>query len=129
MSLSSIKGTLERVDRLIVHQSDEAQVLADMGLSENVTVVPLGASAPPAVSSTQARTALGSERDQSSGRSDSSYPTRDPRTRAGRRCLREEFPDICLLALCARYPDVRSDEYEAEVRAEIDRQGLGETSC
>jgi glycosyltransferase involved in cell wall biosynthesis len=40
--------------------------------------------------------------------------------------LREEFPDICLLALCARYPDIRSDEYEATVRAEIDRLGLGE---
>jgi glycosyltransferase involved in cell wall biosynthesis len=38
--------------------------------------------------------------------------------------LREELPDICLLALCAHYPDVRSDEYEAEVRDEIDRLGL-----
>jgi glycosyltransferase involved in cell wall biosynthesis len=39
--------------------------------------------------------------------------------------LKEEFPDICLLALCAQNPDVRSDQYEALVRAEIDRQGLG----
>ena len=55
VSLSSIKTALERVDRLIVHQVDDLGVLADMGLSENVSVVPLGTSTPPAISSTEAR--------------------------------------------------------------------------
>jgi glycosyltransferase involved in cell wall biosynthesis len=127
VSLSSIKATLERVDRLVVHQVDDARVLAGMGLSENVTVVPLGASAPPAISPTEARAALGFGARPLVGTFGFLLPhkgTLELVRAVGR--LREEFPDICLLALCARYPVVESDEYEAEIRAEIDRQGLGD---
>jgi glycosyltransferase involved in cell wall biosynthesis len=125
VSLSSIKSTLERVDRLIVHQADDARVLADMGLSENVTVVPLGASAPPSVSPSEARAALGLGTRPVVGTFGFLLPhkgTLDLVRAVG--ALREEYPDICLLALCAHYPDVTSDQYEAEVRAEIDRLGL-----
>ena len=128
VSLSSIKATLERVDRLIVHQSDDAQVLADMGLSENVTVVPLGSSGPPAISSTEARIALGLGARPVVGTFGFLLPhkgTLELVRAVG--ALRDEFPDICLLAPCAHYPDVTSDEYETEVRAEIDRQGLGDS--
>jgi glycosyltransferase involved in cell wall biosynthesis len=127
VSLSSIKATLERVDRLIVHQGDDAQVLADMGLSDNVTVVPLGSSAPPAISSTEARIALGLGTRPVVGTFGFLLPpkgTLELVRAVG--VLRDEFPDICLLALCARYPDVTSDEYETEVLAEIDRLGLGD---
>jgi glycosyltransferase involved in cell wall biosynthesis len=127
VSLSSIKATLERVDRLIVHQVDDARVLAGMGLSENVTVVPLGASSPPAISSTEARTALGLGTRPVIGTFGFLLPhkgTLELVRAVG--VLRDEFPDICLLALCAHYPDVTSDEYEADVRAEIYRQGLGD---
>ncbi len=127
VSLSSIKGTLKRVDRLIVHQSDDAQVLADMGLSENVTVVPLGTSAPPAISSTQARIELGLGARPVVGTFGFLLPHKGTLelVRAVA-VLRDEFPNICLLALCAHYPDFTSDEYESEVRDEIDRQGLGD---
>jgi glycosyltransferase involved in cell wall biosynthesis len=127
VSLSSITATLERVDRLIVHQDDDAQVLADMGLSENVTVVPLGSSAPPAISSTEARIALGLGARPVVGTFGFLLPHKGTLelVRAVS-ALRDEFPDICLLALCAHYPDVTSDEYETEVRAEIDRLGLGD---
>ena len=126
VSLSSIKPTLERVDRLIVHQVEDL-VLAGMGLSENVSVVPLGASAPPAISFAEARTALGLG--DTTSRWDVWIPLPHKGTlelvqAVGR--LRDEFPDICLLALCAHYPDVTSDEYEADVRAEIDHLGLGD---
>ncbi|HEY1651001.1 MAG TPA: glycosyltransferase [Acidimicrobiales bacterium] len=127
VSLSSIKAILQRVDRLIVHQVDDAQVLADMGLSDNVMVVPLGASAPPSVSPAEAKAALGLGTRPVVGTFGFLLPhkgTLELVRAVG--ALSQEFPDICLLALCARYPDVRSDEYEAEVRAEIDRQGLGE---
>jgi glycosyltransferase involved in cell wall biosynthesis len=127
VSLSSIKTILERVDRLIVHQADDLAVLADMGLSENVSVVPLGASAPPVISSAEARAALGLGARPVLGTFGFLLPhkgTLELVRAVGH--LRDEFPDICLLALCARYPDVRSEQYEAEVRAEIDRQGLGE---
>ncbi len=127
VSLSSIKTALERVDRLIVHQVDDLAVLADMGLSENVSVVPLGASAPPAISPVEARAALGLGTRPVVGTFGFLLPhkgTLELVRAVGR--LRDEFPDICLLALCARYPDVRSDEYEAEVRAEIGRQGLSD---
>jgi glycosyltransferase involved in cell wall biosynthesis len=127
VSLSSIRSTLERVDRLIVHQADDVQVLAAMGMSANVTVVPLGASAPPSVSQTEARAALRLGSRPVVGTFGFLLPhkgTLELVRSVG--ALREELPDICLLALCAHYPDVRSDEYEAEVRAEIDRQGLGD---
>ncbi len=127
VSLSSIKTALERVDRLIVHQVDDLAVLADMGLSENVSVVPLGTSTPPAISSTEARAALGLGARPVIGTFGFLLPhkgTLELVRAVGR--LRDEFPDICLLALCAKYPDVTSEEYEAEVRAEIDRQGLAD---
>jgi glycosyltransferase involved in cell wall biosynthesis len=126
VSLSSIKATLEQVDRLIVHQVDDAHVLADMGLLDNVTVVPLGASAPPSISPAEARAALGLGTQPVVGTFGFLLPhkgTLELVRALG--ALKEEFPDICLLALCAHYPDVRSDQYEALVRAEIDRQGLG----
>ena len=125
VSLSSIKHTLQRVDRLIVHQIDDARVLAGMGITENVTVVPLGASAPPAVSFTEVRAGLGLETRPVVGTFGFLLPhkgTLELVRAVG--ALRDEFPDICLLALCARYPDVTSDEYEAEVRAEIEHLGL-----
>jgi glycosyltransferase involved in cell wall biosynthesis len=127
VSLSSIRATLERVDRLIVHQADDVQVLADMGLSDNVTVVPLGASEQPSVSPEEARRVLGLGTRPVIGTFGFLLPhkgTLELVRSVG--ALREELPDICLLALCAHYPDVRSDEYEAEVRAEIVRQGLGD---
>jgi glycosyltransferase involved in cell wall biosynthesis len=38
--------------------------------------------------------------------------------------LRAEFPDILLLALCARYPDIISEDYEIQLRTEIASRGL-----
>ena len=38
--------------------------------------------------------------------------------------LRAEFPDLLLVALCARYPHVESKEYEDQIRAEIAARGM-----
>ncbi len=38
--------------------------------------------------------------------------------------LRADFPDLLLIAACARYPHVESKEYEEEIRAEISARGM-----
>ena len=38
--------------------------------------------------------------------------------------LRAEFPDLLLVALCARYPHIESKEYEDQIRAEIAARGM-----
>jgi glycosyltransferase involved in cell wall biosynthesis len=96
-----------------------------MGLQKNVTVVPIGASAPPELSPTEVRTALGLGTRPVVGTFGFLLPHKgtlelvkalDP--------LRAEFPDLLLLALCARYPHVESEEYEEEIRAEIAARGM-----
>ena len=47
LTLRQIASTLSKVDRLIVHQESDARFLAEMGLQENVTVVPIGAAVRP----------------------------------------------------------------------------------
>ncbi len=58
LSLRQICPTLERVDRLIVHQESDAQYLAELGLVDNVSLVPLGTASPPGFSPKEARDAL-----------------------------------------------------------------------
>ena len=127
VSLRSIRSTLERVDRLIVHQQADAQILADMELSANVTVVPMGTAAPPELSHSQAREMLGLGRRPVIGTFGFLLPHKGTLELIGVvDSLRAEFPDICLLALCAHYPDVSSGSYEDQVRAEIEPRGLAD---
>ena len=77
VSLRSIRSTLERVDRLIVHQQTDTKILADMGLSANVSVVPMGTAPPPEVSNRTRARCSGSANGPSSEHSDSSYRTRE----------------------------------------------------
>jgi glycosyltransferase involved in cell wall biosynthesis len=125
LSLRQIGTTLAKVDRLIVHQESDARSLASMGLKENVTVVPIGASAPPELSYDEVRAALGLGSRPVVGTFGFLLPHKgtlelvkamDP--------LRAEFPDLLLLALCARYPHVESEEYEEAIRKEIAARGM-----
>jgi glycosyltransferase involved in cell wall biosynthesis len=125
VSLRSIRSTLERVDRLIVHQESDAQLLADIGLSANVSVVPMGTEPPPEISPEQAREMLGLGTRPVIGTFGFLLPHKGTLELIGVvDALRAEFPDICLLALCAHYPDVTSGSYEDQVRAEIEARGL-----
>jgi glycosyltransferase involved in cell wall biosynthesis len=127
VSLSSIRDTLERVDRLIVHQESDARLLAEMGLTENVSVVPMGTAAPPKASPEQAREMLGLGSRPIIGTFGFLLPHKGTLELIGVvDSLREEFPDICLLALCAHYPDISSDFYEEQVRNEIEARGLSD---
>ena len=99
--------------------------LAEIGLQDNVTVVPIGAAAPPEVSPSEVRAALELGSRPVVGTFGFLLPHKgtlelvkalDP--------LRAEFPDLLLLALCARYPHVESKEYEEAIRAEVAARGM-----
>jgi glycosyltransferase involved in cell wall biosynthesis len=125
LSLRQIAPTLSRVDRLIVHQQSDARYLEEIGLSDNVSVVPIGATAPPALSSETVLAGLGLGNRTVVGTFGFLLPHKgtlelvkalDP--------LRADFPDLLLIAACARYPHVESKEYEEEIRAEIAARGM-----
>ncbi|MGH9079123.1 MAG: glycosyltransferase family 4 protein [Acidimicrobiales bacterium] len=127
LTLRDIKPTLERVDRIIVHQASDAQYLAELGLAENVTLVPLGTSPSPAFSPADVREALNLGSRPIVGTFGFLLPHKG--TLELLRvvdALREEFPDILLLALCARYPDIISEDYEDQIHKEIASRGLDE---
>lgn len=127
VKLSSIRAALECVDRLLVHQDSDARMLAEIGLSKNVSVVPMGTAPPPAVSPEVAREMLGLGTRPVIGTFGFLLPHKGTLELIGNvDSLREEFPDICLLALCAHYPDVSSSSYEDQVRAEIEARGLAD---
>ena len=105
VSLRSIRPTLGRVDRLIVHQEADARILADMGLTDNVSVIPVGSAPPPDISPAEVRKALGLGTRPVIGTFGFLLPHKGTLELLGVvDALRAEFPDICLLALCARYP-------------------------
>jgi glycosyltransferase involved in cell wall biosynthesis len=127
VSLGSIKSTLERVDRLIVHQETDVDLLAGLGLAENVVVLPLGSLPPPDVRPVEVRNALRLGNRSVIGTFGFLLPhkgTLDLLEAVA--CLRTTVPGICLLALCARHPDPSSAEYEKKVRAEIEARALQE---
>ena len=100
LSLRQIRSTLERVDRLIVHQISDARYLAEMGLVDNVSVIPIGASTPPPVSPHEVRSALRLGARPIIGTFGFLLPhkgTLELLDAVDR--LREEFPDVLLLAL------------------------------
>jgi glycosyltransferase involved in cell wall biosynthesis len=124
VTLSQIRRTLERVDSLIVHQEADARFLADIGLADNVRLVRQGTASAPVVTSSDVRHAAGLGIRPVLGTFGFLLPHKGilelVRTVGA---LRSEFPDICLLALCARHPDASSD-YETIVRAQIQQLDL-----
>ncbi len=124
VSLSQMRPTLERVDCLIVHQERDATFLAATGLSDNVRVVHQGTATPPTVRSAEVRAAAGLGSRPVLGTFGFLLPHKGTLELVRVvDTLRSEFPDICLLALCARHPDA-SPGYEDLVRAEIECRGL-----
>lgn len=125
LSLRQIRPTLDRVDRLIVHQKSDAEYLAGMGLADNVTIVPIGAAPPPTVTPGEVRDALNLGSRPIVGTFGFLLPHKGTLEllRAVNE-LRSEFPDLLLLALCARYPNIESKEYEEQLRDEISSRGM-----
>ncbi len=127
LSLGQIRSTLERVDRLIVHQESDARYLADLGIRENVTVVPIGAAPAPSVTPDEVRAALNLGSRPIVGTFGFLLPHKGTlELLRAVDALRDEFPDVLLLALCAGYPNIESKEYEEQLRAEIDSRGMND---
>jgi len=123
LSLSEIRPTLERVDRVIVHQESDVHNLAAMGIAANVVVVPLGADPPPPVSPVDVRKALGLGTRPIVATFGFLLPHKGTLELIGVvDALRREFPDLCLLALCSRHAG--TEGFEDEVRAAIAGRGL-----
>ncbi len=55
LSLRQIRDTLAKVDGLIVHQEVDASYLAEMGVVDNVTIIPIGTAPPPVLLPVEAR--------------------------------------------------------------------------
>lgn len=120
LTLRDISETLRRMDALIVHQEADVDCLADMGIRQNVHLVPLGASATPGVSPAEVRAALGLGDRAVIGTFGFLLPHKGTLELLGAvDLLRTAYPDILLVALCAAYPAQISRDYEARLREEI----------
>ncbi len=125
VSLSQIRSTLSRVDQLIVHQQSDVVNLAQMDLVDNVRVIPLGTAPCPPVTPAAVRQAIGLADRPVIATFGFLLRHKGTLELLGVvDTLRSEFPGLCLLALCARHPDVTSASYEDSVRREIQRRGL-----
>jgi glycosyltransferase involved in cell wall biosynthesis len=125
LSLRQIGSTLAKVDRLIVHQQSDADYLAEMGLTHNVAIVPIGAAPPVPMSPQEVRSALKLGPRPIVGTFGFLLPHKGTlELLQAVDGIREEFPDVLLLALCARYPNVESKEYEEQIRGEIEARGM-----
>lgn len=125
LTLRQIQPTLARADALIVHQESDVANLTAMGLSDNVHLVPLGASAAPDVTPDEVRRSLGLGDRPVVGTFGFLLPHKGTRDLVEAvDALRGEFPDILLLALCARYPHVESRDYEDSIRELVAARGL-----
>ena len=125
LSLRQIRDTLGRVDQLIVHQESDARYLAEMGIEDNVTLVPIGSAPAPDLSPEDVRGQLGLGDRPVVGTFGFLLPHKGTLelVEAVDR-LRETHPDVLLLALCARYPNIESEQYEARIRAEVTARGM-----
>jgi glycosyltransferase involved in cell wall biosynthesis len=124
-SLGSIRSALEQADQLIVHQESDARILEGFGLTSNVSIVPIGCAPPVDISVSEARDALRLGDRRIVATFGFLLPHKGLlELLASIDSLRIDTPDICLLALCARHPDVNSRLYEEVVRKEIEERNL-----
>jgi glycosyltransferase involved in cell wall biosynthesis len=127
ISLRSIASTLRLVDRIIVHQPEDAHRLADMDVRDNVVAIPHGTPRPPAAEPNAVRHALGLGDRPVVGTFGFLLPHKgimsliDAVDR-----LRVVVPDVTLLALCATYPISTSEDHEKYVREQIAHRHLSD---
>jgi glycosyltransferase involved in cell wall biosynthesis len=125
VSLSDIRRSLLAVDRLIVHQQADADNLARFGITENVALIEQGTPQAPTVSRSQVRKAMGLDQLPVVATFGFLLPHKGTLSLIEMLDhLRDEIPDLQVLALTALHPDPLSTEYEKAVREEISRRDL-----
>ncbi len=125
LTLRQIRETLARVDQLIVHQESDARYLAEMGIADNVTLVPIGSAPAPDITPDEVREQLGLGDRPIVGTFGFLLPHKGTLELVEAvDQLRGSHPDILLVALCAQYPNIESKEYEARIRAEVAARGM-----
>lgn len=124
-SLSSVARELAQLDQVIVHQEADRRYLERLGVTSNVSVVPLGAPPPPDISPEGARQELGLGSRPLLGTFGFLLPHKGLLDLLDVfATLRRELPDVHLIAACALHPDPASSLYEREVRAAVQARGL-----
>ncbi len=127
-SMGDIADDLASADAVIVHQQSDRRRLAEVGIADNVHVIPIGTDAAAVVETSASRRRLGiPARAFVVGTFGFLLPHKGlvPLVRAVAE-LRARSVDAWLVATCALHPDPSSAAHLDEVRAEIDRLGLAD---
>jgi glycosyltransferase involved in cell wall biosynthesis len=126
VSLAAIRPTLEKVDRVVVHQQRDADILASLGINARVEVVAHGA--PRRVvhpDRRELRRALGLGSRPVIATFGFLLPHKGTRELIKAvDIIRRSTPDVLLVSVSAIHPDASSEAYRAECVAEIERRGL-----
>ncbi len=126
VSLGSITDKLALADRLIVHQPSDLERLEAFGLGDNVELIEHGAAGVPPLSVADAKSAIGLSGSTVVATFGFLLPHKGTLRLVGLLDrLKEEFPDVVLLALTALHPDPISRAYAEQVTEDIARRGLG----
>ncbi len=127
-SMGDIADELCAADAVIVHQQADRRRLADVGVVENVHVIPIGTDPPAAVDSATSRQRLGVPLGAFIVATFGfllPHKGMLPLLRAVAE-LRARHVDAWLIATCALHPDPSSSAHLEEVIAEIERLDLGD---
>jgi glycosyltransferase involved in cell wall biosynthesis len=125
VSLQTIAPALASVARIIVHQRANAAYLEEIGITDNVEVIPLGAPNPPSVEPQTAKDALRLTEGPLLGSFGFLLPHKGTlELLQATRILRSSHPDLRVLCLCARHPDSTSAAYESICREFVRKYGL-----
>ena len=125
VALADIAEALALADALIVHQQDDVDNLAQVGLTANVVLIPQGSSEPLDVAPELIRQSLGLQDRRILSTFGFLLPHKGMlRLLEAVDLLRHERPDTTLLALTSLHPDPTSKAYLAEVEREIDARDL-----
>ncbi len=126
LTLRDAAGALRRAAQVIVHQHDDVEFLAEIGVASNVTLIPIGCQAPCELDMVEMRKQHDVDRRAKViGTFGFLLPHKGTieliRSLPG---LRASLGDVRIIAVNALHPDPSSEAYRARCSAEISRLGL-----
>ena len=124
VSLANIKDTLKHVDTLWVHSSHDVKKLKDIGIANNVVLIPIGNTIMKNISIEKARDGIFTNSKiiaifgfflPHKGILEAIYAVSQ---------LKKAYPDILFLVCSSLYPNPESNEYYTKCKNEVDALGL-----